>query len=111
METTLTVFALVNPAGLFFVGSMPDLAAFLTESEAKILAWTGNAGPWTVVWQRDGLSKANAGKLETILKREKGTAAFYQRVGLPMPEVLPVGAAPRRVDRPTKPDAGSARGL
>lgn len=99
MESTFTVFALKNPAGLFFVGSTPDLMAFLTEADAKILAWTSNVGPWTVVWQLDGLSKANAGKLENIIKREKGTAAFYKRVGLPMPEVLPVAAPVRRADR------------
>ena len=109
METTLTVFALKNPAGLFFVGSMPDLAAFLAEADAKILAWTGNAGPWSVLWHRDGLSKTNAGKLETILKREKGTAAFYLRVGLPMPEVLPVAAPVRRAER-TPPLTGSSVG-
>jgi predicted GIY-YIG superfamily endonuclease len=95
MEVLFTVFALKNPSGLFFVGTAADLNGFLAEADDKVRAWTGQSGPWEVVWQRDGLNKANAGKLETILKREKGTTAFYSRVGLPVPDPIPLAPVVR----------------
>lgn len=77
-----SVFVLRNPAGRCFVGHTDDLAKLMTTADVEVARWTGQPGPWLLVWQHDGLAEAAARKYETSLKKDKETPRFYARTAL-----------------------------
>jgi predicted GIY-YIG superfamily endonuclease len=87
METAAnwSVFILRNPAGRCFVGHTQDLPGFLAGADADVANWTGQPGPWPLVWRHDGLTEAAARKYEVSLKRDRDTPRFYTRTGLTPP--------------------------
>ncbi|HRI15760.1 MAG TPA: hypothetical protein PLX89_22415, partial [Verrucomicrobiota bacterium] len=80
-----SVFILRNPAGRCFVGHTDNLARLLASADTDVAKWTGQPGPWPLVWQHDGLTEAAARKYEISLKRDKDTPRFYTRTGLTPP--------------------------
>lgn len=88
-----TVFILRNTAGRCFVGHTDDLGRFLATADSDVAKWTGQPGPWPLVWKTEGLTRAAALKYETSLKRDKNSPRFYTRTGLtpvtPPPQPLP----------------------
>jgi len=83
---TWSVFILRNPAGRCFVGHTDQLPALLATADTEVAKWTGQPGPWPLVWQHDGLTEAAARKYEISLKRDKSTPRFYTRTGLTPPQ-------------------------
>jgi len=81
-----TVFVLRNPAGRIFVGHIDDVPRLLATADSDVAKWTGQPGPWPLVWRHDGLTEDAARNYETSLKRDKGTPRFYSRTGLTPPE-------------------------
>ena len=91
---TWSVFVLRNPAGRFFVGHTDRLADLVATADTEVAKWTGQPGPWPLVWQHDGLTEAAARKYEISLKRDKNTPRFYTRTGLtPPPDPTPTPEA------------------
>lgn len=69
------------------MGHTEDLKKFVVTADVDVAKWTGQPGPWPLVWQHDGLSQEAARKYETSLKRDKESPRFYTRTGLtPPPE-------------------------
>ena len=56
-------------------------------ADTEVAKWTGQPGPWPVVWRHDKLSRKAALKFEVSLKRDKNTPRFYTRTGLTPPEI------------------------
>ncbi len=84
-----SVFILRNPAGRCFVGHTDNLPGVLATADVDVAKWTGQSGPWPLVWQHDGLTQAAALKYEISLKRDKNSPRFYTRTGLkPLDEVV-----------------------
>ena len=84
-----SVFILRNPAGRCFVGHTDNLPGLLATADADVSKWTGQTGPWPLVWQHDGLTQAAALKYEISLKRDKNSPRFYTRTGLkPLDEIV-----------------------
>lgn len=81
-DANWSVFVLRNPAGRFFVGHTNDLSGLLATADTDVAKWTGQAGPWPLVWRHDGLTQAAALKYEISLKRDKNSPRFYKRTGL-----------------------------
>lgn len=79
------MFVLRNPAGRCFVGHTDDLTRFMASADADVAKWTKLPGPWSLVWQHDGLSESAARKYEISLKRDKDSPRFYTRTGLTPP--------------------------
>ena len=105
---TWSVFVLRNPAGRCFVGHTENLDQFALTADAEVSKWTGQPGPWPVVWRHDGLSRKAAVKFEVSLKRDKDTPRFYTRTGLtPLrsgsPTRLSGTSAERAISRPPGP--------
>lgn len=84
---TWSVFVLRNPAGRCFVGHAENLDQFALSADTEVAKWTGQPGPWPIVWRHDGLSRKAAIKFEVSLKRDKDTPRFYTRTGLTPPVV------------------------
>jgi predicted GIY-YIG superfamily endonuclease len=101
-----SVFILRNPGGRHFVGHTADLPGFLSSADADVAKWTGQPGPWPLVWQHDGLTEEAARKYEVSLKRDKNSPRFYERTGLKAPEVPTEPPPQPPVEPPTEPAAG-----
>ncbi len=67
------------------MGHTEDLKKFVATADVDVAKWTGQPGPWPLVWQHDGLSQEAARKYETSLKRDKESPRFYTRTGLTPP--------------------------
>jgi len=76
-----SVFVLRNPAGRCFVGHTEHLDQFALTSDIEVAKWTGQPGPWPIVWRHDKLSRKN-------------TPRFYTRTGLTPPEIELPGTLP-----------------
>jgi predicted GIY-YIG superfamily endonuclease len=86
---TWSVYILRNPAGRCFVGHTHNLTATLATADIDVSKWTGQKGPWPLVWRHDGLTQAAALKYEVSLKRDKNSPRFYARTGLkPLDEIV-----------------------
>lgn len=85
VATNWAVFVLRNPADRFFVGHTDDLPGFLSAADANVAIWTGQPGPWPLVWKHEGLTEAAARKYEISLKRDKNTPRFFVRTGVTPP--------------------------
>ena len=84
-DTQWSVFVLRNPAGRCFVGHTDNLDAFLASADASVAQWTGQPGPWPLIWKHVGLSEMNARKYEISLKKDRNTPQFYKRLGIEPP--------------------------
>ena len=89
-----SVFVLRNPAGRCFVGHTEHLDQFALTADTEVAKWTGQPGPWPVVWRHDKLSRKAALKFEVSLKRDKNTPRFYTRTGLTPPDIESPGTPP-----------------
>jgi predicted GIY-YIG superfamily endonuclease len=90
-----SVFILRNPSGRCFVGHTDKVSELLATADTDVANWTGQPGPWPLVWRHDGLTQAAALKYEISLKRDKNSARFYTRTGLkPLEEIIVQEAPP-----------------
>ena len=83
------------------MGHTEHLDQFALTADTEVAKWTGQPGPWPVVWRHDKLSRKAALKFEVSLKRDKNTPRFYTRTGLTRPrsncrEPCPPKATPDR---------------
>lgn len=98
-----SVFVLRNPDGRCFVGHTDDLPRLLSTADTDVAKWTGQPGPWPLVWKTDGLARDAALKYETSLKRDKNTPRFYTRTGL-TPVTPPAKSSPPPAEATPDPD-------
>ena len=76
------VYLLSNPAGRHYIGLSEDVELRLNQHNSGVSQWTRNRGPWRLLWQSDEFSLAEARRLESLLKRQKGGAGLYRLTGL-----------------------------
>ena len=76
------VYILQNNKGIFYIGLSEDIALRLEQHNRGISNWTRSRGPWSLVWASASMPLSEAGKLERLLKRQKGGRGFYKLTGL-----------------------------
>jgi predicted GIY-YIG superfamily endonuclease len=77
-----SVYVLENPQGRLYVGVTDNAARRTKQHNDGVSNWTRGKGPWTMVWEKGGLTLSEARKLELKLKRQKGGGGFYRMTGL-----------------------------
>ncbi|MEO5720834.1 MAG: GIY-YIG nuclease family protein [Chthoniobacterales bacterium] len=83
MSAFYRVYVLRSSAGRFYIGlSEESVASRLAQHHTGQSRWTKGKGPWAIAWQSETLSLADARKLESLLKRQKGGDGFYKIIGL-----------------------------
>jgi predicted GIY-YIG superfamily endonuclease len=64
------------------VGVTDNVARRTKQHNVGVSNWTRGKGPWTLVWEKSGLTLSQARKLEVQLKRQKGGDGFFRMTGL-----------------------------